>query len=136
MAHKKPLLFITLISIAICISAGSMGPRGNYKNLKVLPADISEKKLDSIMSSYCKALNVDCGFCHVKSKGTFDFNPTKDELDFAEDGKMKEEARKMIHLMIDINKGYFYYDKDIRPEYLNAVSCITCHRGNPLPLDK
>ena len=137
MLNNKPIIIVTLITIAIFITAASIGPKNIYKNLKVLPVDISEKKLDSIMDSYCKALKVGCEFCHVSNKDPFNFNSTNsDTLDFAKDGEMKENARRMIHLMIDINKNYFYFDKDARPEYLNAVSCNTCHRGNPFPLEK
>jgi hypothetical protein len=137
MTQSKPSILIAFIAIAVFITAANIGPKGKYKNLQVLPVDISETKLDSIMNSYCKALHVDCEFCHVTTKDPFNFvSPNTDTIDFAKDGKMKDEARKMIRMMIDINKNNFYYDKNIRPEYLNAVSCNTCHRGNAFPLEK
>ncbi|MBC7936812.1 MAG: c-type cytochrome [Rhizobacter sp.] len=107
---------------------------GKYKNLKILPKDIPEKKLDSIMNAYNVALKVSCDFCHIKAKQSlFSITPPKDELDYALDNPMKEEARKMIKLQMEINKNYFHHDSTIRPEYLNVVSCNTCHRGNPYP---
>jgi hypothetical protein len=39
-------------------------------------------------------------------------------------------------MSIDINKKYFYFDKNIQPEYLNVVHCNTCHHGEPVPQDK
>ena len=102
------------------------------RNLKVLPKDISDAKLDSIMGSYNKALGVNCDFCHAKPNSLI-FG-AKDSLDFASDkNTMKENAREMMHLTIDINEKYFYFNKEIKPVYLNTVTCITCHRGEPMP---
>ena len=137
MANSKPKTFIAVIFIAVFMIAANIGPTGKFKNLQALPVDISAEKLDSIMGSYNKALHVDCDFCHVSAKDPFNFvSANSDTLDFAKDGKMKEEARMMIRMMIDINKNHFYYDKNVRPEYLNAVSCNTCHQGNAFPLEK
>lgn len=120
-----------LIVVAVFSISSALKP-GKFKNLKVLPQDISEQNLDSMMGAYCKALNVGCDFCHVKLKPT---TPNgEEEMDFAADIQMKENARDMIRMMMDINQKYFYYDKKIEPFYLNAVSCNTCHRGNPFPL--
>ena len=67
---------------------------------------------------YNKALGVKCDFCHVKAKGF------TDSLDYVSDLEpMKEEARKMMRMVIDINKKNFHYNKKDRPEYLNTVTC-------------
>lgn len=125
---SKMLSLSALLAILLFATASSLKPGREFKNLKILPRDISPQKLDSIMHSYNKALQVQCDFCHVKN------NPSDTALNFAADGSMKESARRMIQLMIDINTKYFYYDSTIRPQYLNAVSCNTCHRGEPFPL--
>jgi hypothetical protein len=115
--------------VAIGIAATHMPPIKD-RNLKVLPKDISDQKLDSIMESYYKALGVKCDFCHTPYKNFPDsFNYAADE------NPMKEDARKMMRLTIQVNKDYFYYDSTQRPEYLKAVTCITCHRGDPMPAD-
>lgn len=104
--------------------------QGKARNLKVLPKDISDQALDSIMHSYNKALNVKCDFCHTANK------TIKDSLDYESDAnQMKEDARRMIRLTIQVNKDYFYFDTLKRPEYLSVVTCITCHRGDPFPAD-
>ncbi|MFT3980733.1 MAG: c-type cytochrome [Ferruginibacter sp.] len=123
----RPVVLITLLAIFVMASAFVIESNREFKNLQVLPKDISEKRLDSIMQSYNKALGVSCDFCHAKKQDSND-------LDFAADIPMKESGRRMIRLMMDINTKYFYYDSTIRPEYLNAVSCNTCHRGEPFPL--
>lgn len=98
------------------------------RNLKILPKDISDQKLDSIMQSYNVALGVKCNFCHVPMKNL------PDSLDYASDADpMKEEGRKMMRMTIDINKTNFYFDKKQRPEYLHTVTCKTCHRGEAFP---
>lgn len=108
--------------------AATHAPFQKERNLKVLPKDISEQKLDSIMESYNVALGVKCEFCHVKVKGF------TDSLDYASDAEpMKEEARKMMRMVIDINRNNFWYNKDIQPEYLKTVTCRHCHRGEAFP---
>ncbi len=126
-AKKWPVAF-GLISFVVLGAAFSQLPEGPHKNLKILPQDISEAKLDSIMQSYNVALGVNCKFCHVELKifpGGFDY---------ASDAEpMKEEARKMMRMTIEINKNHFYFDKTERPEYLKVVHCNTCHRGDAFP---
>ncbi|MEI9807289.1 MAG: photosynthetic reaction center cytochrome c subunit family protein [Bacteroidota bacterium] len=57
-------------------------------------------------------------------------------LTIASDEKpMKEEARRMMRLTIQLNKDYFYFDTLQRPEYLKVVTCYTCHRGDAFPAD-
>ena len=131
MISMRQLFVFSGIALFVLLGiAATHLPGTKPRNLKVLPKDISDQKLDSIMESYNKALGVKCDFCH--SPGII----IKDKLDYALDGNsMKEEGRKMIRLNIQINKEYFYYDTLQRPEYLTVVTCITCHRGDPMPAD-
>ncbi|MEI9909996.1 MAG: c-type cytochrome [Bacteroidota bacterium] len=125
--------FATCTGIILFIILGIAAtrlPQSIPRNLQILPKDISDQKLDSIMHTYNKALGVTCDFCHAPAKNLLH------SLDFASDEKpMKEEARKMMRLTIQINKDYFYYDTLQRPEYLKVVTCKTCHRGDPFPAD-
>jgi hypothetical protein len=127
--------FLTLVILSAMVFGGVAAvnaPKQKERNLKVLPKDISDAKLDSIMHSYNVALGVNCDFCHAK----FLVKPfgTTDTLDYASDKEpMKENARDMIRMMIDINQKYFYHDKNQRPEYLHTVACMTCHRGQEMP---
>lgn len=131
---KIQTLFALAALIALGIAATTPPRNTSFKNLKVLPQDISEKQLDSLMDSYNKALNVSCDFCHSKEKDLSFVNATSDRLDFAADNQMKEEARRMIRLTIDINKNYFKFDTTGRADHLlNVITCNTCHRGNPFP---
>ena len=93
-----------------------------------MPKDISDEKLDSMMQSYNKALGVCCEFCHAPDKNN------KDAIDYASDeNPVKEQARKMIKMTMEINKNYFNTDPKIHPAYLTVVKCYTCHKGDAYP---
>lgn len=128
MLSGKVFTSVAIIAFVLLGIAATTAPKGPHKNLQILPKDISDQKLDSIMESYNKALGIGCSFCHAPAKN----NP--DSLDYSSDEKpMKQEARKMMRMTIDINKNNFYFDKSVRPEYLNVVTCRTCHRGEAYP---
>src|SRR4051812_27851684 len=57
-------------------------PKSNYKNLQVLPKDISREQLLATMRSFTRGLGVRCNHCHVV-KAT----EPKEELDFPSDAK-------------------------------------------------
>ncbi|MDZ4795113.1 MAG: c-type cytochrome [Bacteroidota bacterium] len=134
MPHKKKIIVFSALLVFVLLGVAAVKPQSGKiqkdRNLKVLPKDISDAKLDSIMQTYNIALGVKCSFCHVPVKNI------PDSLDYASDAEpMKEEARKMMRMTIDINKKNFHYNKDERPEYLHTVTCKTCHRGEPFPED-
>lgn len=111
-------------SIKTTINAVSTTDTGMWKNLKVLPKDISKDSLDHIMHGYSAALGVRCNFCHV-----FNGKP-----DFASDDKEeKNSARYMMTMTAGINKTYFNSENSTRPDTINVVQCVTCHHGNPHP---
>jgi photosynthetic reaction center cytochrome c subunit len=83
-----------------------------YKNIQVFK-EMPASDLDPTMAFISGSLGVKCNYCHV--------NP------FAKDDKpTKQTARQMIRMVFDLNKGSFNGEK--------AVSCYTCHRGNPRPV--
>lgn len=95
-----------------------------WKNLTVLPKDISKEDLEKVMKGYNKALGVKCSYCHAPAEG-------KDGLDFASDAKKeKEYARHMIVMTRKINAENFNWNNDPNPENINVVTCTMCHRGN------
>ena len=131
MIIKKQLFTVLLLTALVTAGVAAVTlPKSKHKNLKILPQDISESMLDSVMESYTKALGVNCKFCHVP------FKNLPDSLDYAADDEpMKENARKMMQMTIQLNKTYFHFDTTVRPEYLKVVNCKTCHRGEPYPVD-
>ena len=131
-ANKTFMIILGLLLIVVLGSAFSNADNARPKrNLKILPKNISDEKLDSIMDGFKAALGVECTFCHAKSKD----NP--EHLNFASDEKgEKLIARKMMRMTNRINKKYFHFNKSEDPLAIQAVRCITCHRGNPHPEDK
>src|SRR5690349_10546696 len=129
--HKKKILVLVSFVAFVCLGIAAMKmPYQKERNLKVLPKDIPDAKLDSLMHTYNIALGVKCNFCHLPMKNI------ADSLDYAADGEpMKEDARKMMRMTIEINKTNFWFDKKERPEYLHTVTCKTCHRGEAYPED-
>lgn len=125
---KKSLgVVAVLVLTAVGISAFTAGtPPQQHHNFKVLPQDISRDSLGMIMDHFKMALGVKCGFCHAQSTT----NPG--HLDFASDDKPEKEiARKMMVMTNDINQKYMRFNDDTTKG--EAVSCITCHRGDPHP---
>jgi len=141
MITRKQLIALAVLFVLVISGiAATRMPVRKPRNLKVLPADISDHMLDSIMDAYDRALGVNCSFCHAEAKAKpspfVTAKPAAGELDFASDDKpMKEDARRMMRLTIQLNKDYFYFDTLQRPEYLKVVTCYTCHRGDPFPAD-
>lgn len=125
---KKSILLTFIISISIGLLSFSMNNEGEYKNLKVLPKNITREQMDSTMKHYSKSLGVKCGFCHERGvDGKFDFASDKNEH--------KEVTRDMMRLTIKINKKYFDNELD-KSTGLSVVTCFTCHNGKKHPAVK
>ena len=96
-----------------------------FKNLKVLPQDISKDSLDHLMHRFTASLGVRCNFCHVFANGA---------PDFASDEKEEKGiARYMIKMTGEINAKYFNMENSTMPDTIAVVKCFTCHRGSPHP---
>lgn len=127
--RKQILVFTVIIGLLYICSTSftKTTQQGGFKNLKILPKDISPDSLDHIMDFYKASLGVKCGFCHAP-------DPATGKLNFASDEKPeKEAARYMMTMTTGINKEYFNFNKSANPDTLNAVTCYTCHNGNPHP---
>jgi tetratricopeptide (TPR) repeat protein len=99
------------------------------KNLKVLPATTTGRELQRTMFGFTSALGVRCVFCHTGEEGQ-NFS----EIDFSSDARPeKEKARTMIKMVSDLNTKYLAgFHQGNSPSV--TVSCVTCHRGNALPI--
>lgn len=124
---KNVLVLALIICIGLVFSAYKIYDEPEYesiefndgfKNLKVLPQNISKDSLMDLMKSYNKALGVKCNHCHSKDKS-------------ADDVYAKEITRHMIQMTNEINEKSF---NPIGPEFTNAVDCATCHRGSTSPM--
>jgi hypothetical protein len=130
MGTKKLSILALIIGFVIALSAFMPVKKQEdikYKNLKVLPKNISKVELDKVMDDFKIALGVKCGHCHAPSKD----NPRK--MDFASDEKQEKiTAREMMKMTVKINKKYF--GKNIHEgKLINSISCVTCHNGKTEP---
>ncbi|MCA4776190.1 c-type cytochrome [Empedobacter stercoris] len=111
------------------IDTGKAIATSEWKNLKVLPQNISEDSLKGLMRGYNDALGVKCNFCHAA-------NPETGKLDFSSDAKKEKEfARHMIVMTREINAKNFNWENANNPEMINVVTCAMCHRGNESPTE-
>jgi hypothetical protein len=126
---KNRIIVVLGLLAFVFIGIAASRPVGNKeRNLKVLPKDISDADLDSVMDGYSKALNVSCAFCHAGSKIIMG------DIDYASDDKPEKEiTRMMIKLTAAVNKDYFDYTIVYKAGEKMAVSCYTCHDGFPRP---
>jgi photosynthetic reaction center cytochrome c subunit len=100
-----------------------------FKNLKVLPKDITEAQLKSVMGEFSISLGVHCNFCHARKADS-----TQRGLDFASDAKdAKNTARYMYKMTAELNAKYFNWNNSTRPDTIHYVVCYTCHRGTNEP---
>ena len=113
------------LSVAFAQPAAPAAPPG-FKNLRVLPTDISRPNLMNTMKLFAQSLGVRCTHCHVGEEG----KPLS-TFDFASDAKpAKLTARKMLAMVHRINRE----DLGVTDLSQVKVTCFTCHRGSTKPL--
>jgi tetratricopeptide (TPR) repeat protein len=117
------VFFISVFTFAVTTNAQMPD---KFKNLKVLPKDITKDQLDKIMDSFTEGLGVNCEFCHVRNDQTH-------KMEFSLDRKTaKSKARIMLKMTMAINKKYLSQLSQFSDNIIQ-VKCITCHRGNKMP---
>ena len=112
------LIVVAVIASTIIISAQQQPPATQtasqrFKNIQIFK-DIPATQLEPTMAFISGSLGVRCNYCHVPGQFEKDDKPTK------------LAARRMIKMVLDLNKGSFNGQ--------GAVSCFTCHRGKPTPV--
>ena len=125
---KRTFLIISGFGLMVSVSLAFTKDDPGYKNLQILPKDITKQQMDSVMHHYTEALNVKCNFCHVRNDSTRTW-------DFASDDKPhKNKAREMMKLTNKINDDYFDVtggQRTITTQLM--VTCYTCHHGSTDP---
>lgn len=106
--------FVAGVMIAVSTSrAQQQTAEQRFKNIQIFKG-LPATQLDPTMAFISGSLGVRCNYCHVP--GSFD----------KDDKPTKLTARRMIQMVIDLNKGSFNGQ--------GAISCFTCHRGKPTPV--
>ncbi len=125
------LVCAVLVAVAVRASVSAQTPppqqgRGGAAptNLQVLPKDMTQQQVVTVMRTFTQGLGVMCDHCHV---GT--------QADRAKDDKPeKATARKMIKMTMAINDDFLKDVGDAPAPGKTKVTCYTCHRGAVKPL--
>jgi Photosynthetic reaction centre cytochrome C subunit len=125
---RRSALIILSLACMVWISLAFTRQEDPWKNLKLLPKDITKKQLDSVMDHFSVSLNVGCDYCHAE-------NADKTDMDFASDeNKHKLVAREMLEMTYNINDKYFNYTGEVRNINTQLmITCYTCHNGSAMP---
>ena len=127
-SYKKLIALAALFVFVFTGIAAIEEPAGEFKNLQVLPKNITEDSLGKIMDGFNAGLGVNCAFCHSENEGTQQLEADKDTK------PEKEITRNMMRMTMDINKNYFQFNEEVTAAQVQAVTCYTCHQGKPIPL--
>jgi Photosynthetic reaction centre cytochrome C subunit len=127
MKSFKKLIALAVLAgfVFIGIAAVDQPANEEFKNLQVLPKNITADSLDKIMDGFNSGLGVNCKFCHVE-------NNQLQKMEFEKDTRPEKEiARKMMLMTMDINKKYFQFNEEVTAAQVQAVTCYTCHKEEP-----
>lgn len=133
MSIRSPRALAVQILVVAVVLVASPGPAvaqipDEFKNLKILPKDISKRELIDVMRAFSGSLGFRCHNCHVGEPG-----PSLDGYDFASDEKKnKGVAREMMKMVADINDKYIAPMKTGNDPKVR-VKCRTCHHGQERP---
>lgn len=125
---KKTWIITTCFAALVCMSFAVTKDKPLYKNLKVLPKNITKVEMDSVMHHFTGSLGVKCNFCHVRNADNTAWNFA------ADDNKHKLVAREMMKMTKKLNKKYFNVTENKGTNTALMVSCYTCHHGNSEPV--
>jgi hypothetical protein len=143
---NKTLVFALSLVLGCTTTQSSTPPaaQSEFKNLQVLPKNISHDELIETMRGFTRSLGVKCGACHVVTA-----TEPKMEFDFPNDSKEEKRiARVMIQMTQQINGAWLERVEAAEavkgeeakrealagaPEEPVRVSCWTCHRGKEEP---
>ena len=118
-----------MVTAAVAFTTPPLPQDNGFKNLKILPKDISHEQLGHIMHEFNQSLGVKCNFCHAPSKDTAVHHP-----DFASDEKPEKQiARSMMKMTVKINDKFFGTKHAYIGDSTLTVTCATCHHGQPHP---
>jgi Photosynthetic reaction centre cytochrome C subunit len=132
MKGKRKGIVITALVATVFVSVAAIKPndpsKEEYKNLRVLPKNISKKELSRIMvDEFQDDLGISCNFCHAENKDTH-------KPDYASDEKPEKEiTRYMMRMEIGLNKKYFKIRHPMIGDSALVITCATCHHGKPHP---
>ena len=133
----RPLVLATVAALAAVpvfgrhvVAQGGGGGQQPYENLKFFSKDLPRDSLLTIMRGFTYALGVNCAFCHVEEPpaqagGRPRLRPPLDD-------KVEKQTARFMLAMVDTLNRVTLAKVPQRHEAVR-VTCVTCHRGSPLP---
>jgi hypothetical protein len=122
------ILRVLILTAFLIGGAGSTQQPWRGQNLEYFPKEIPRPELLQQMREFSFALGVRCQHCHTGGDGV-----SLEGVDFASDAKpAKLKARAMLRMVDQLN-GPMLAAIPSRAEPRVEISCVTCHRGLPLP---
>ena len=127
------ILVILVLLLEACVAARAPQPSTQsaqpaFKNLRVLPRNVSKDELIATMRYWSKSLNVGCDQCHQRIPPAEPGGRAR--LDFVSDARPeKNAARAMLTMTQRMNAEYVTKVAQQR----TSVTCYTCHRGKQVP---
>jgi len=142
MKNTFTLVFLLVLILGCTSSTTQPSPTpaaksSEFKNLQVLPQDITRDQLLATMRGFTRGLGVRCNHCHVVTA-----TEPEEKLDFPADTKEeKRVARVMYQMAKEINGTWLqrveaaegHAETTEAPAGPPRVSCWTCHRGKTEP---
>ena len=128
LARSLRSIVVFLATWATVSGAPSAQIPTTFQNLQHFPREISREELIQEMRQFSFALGVRCQYCHTGGDGI-----SFDGVKFESDEKIpKVKARQMLRMVNEINtKVLAGISPRVEPPV--RVSCVTCHRGSPVP---
>jgi tetratricopeptide (TPR) repeat protein len=122
------------IALAPCVSAaqggGGQQQQQPYENLKYFSKDLPRDSLLTIMRGFTYALGVNCAFCHVEEPAAQPGG--RPRLRPPLDDKVEKQTARFMLARVDTLNRVTLAKVPQRHEAVR-VTCVTCHRGSPLP---
>jgi photosynthetic reaction center cytochrome c subunit len=114
------LTLVMVVARPLAAPQAQAAPQGPH-NLQVLPKDMTQQQVVTLMRTFTAGLGVQCTYCHVQDRSLDDL-------------PNKGIARKMIAMEMAINDQFLKGIGDPAPAGTSKVTCYTCHRGAEKPL--
>lgn len=115
---------------ALAQGGGAPPQQRPAENLKFFPKDTPRDTLLNIMRGFTYALGVNCAFCHVEEPASQPGG--RPQLRPALDDKAEKQTARFMLAMVDTLNRVTLSKVPKRHESV-AITCVTCHRGSPLP---
>jgi hypothetical protein len=125
------------LAVAAYLVTSPLAAQQPPQNLQVLPKDIPRPELTAIMRGFTQSLGVRCEYCHAMRDGVTPVpgQPIQvNQLNLPSDANpRKNKARFMMRMTDSLNRVVLAGMPDRRDPAV-TMSCLTCHRMNPVPV--